>query len=168
MLVWDALVLLAAVLDSLRLPLAEQITIERSWSNVPSLESETEIQLAVDQSAETILECYLVGELPDALVATPATYSLRAFPRVRATLRYKFKPRERGDVHAGQVYAPARQCRLDFAGCCLHVQDDLVGVVSLARSKRRRYGFRNEAGRSDSELKWTRRYIGKGESATAV
>ena len=104
MLVWDALVLLAAILDGLRLPLAHEITIERFWSNVPSLDSETEIQLAVEQSAETILECHLVDDLPDALVAAPATRFLRAFPRVRATLRYKIKPRERGDVRAGQVY----------------------------------------------------------------
>jgi uncharacterized protein (DUF58 family) len=104
MLIWDALVLLAAILDGLRLPTAQQITIERSWSNAPSLDSETEIQLAVDHSAETILECHLVDDLPDALVAAPATHLLRAFPRVRATLRYKIEPRERGDVHAGQVY----------------------------------------------------------------
>ncbi len=104
MLAWDALVLLAAALDGLRLPRAQQITIERSWSNVPSLDSETEIQLAVEHGAEIIFECHLVDDLPDALVAAPATHFLRAYPRVRATLRYKIKPRERGDVRAGQVY----------------------------------------------------------------
>ncbi|MGB8031554.1 MAG: DUF58 domain-containing protein [Terracidiphilus sp.] len=103
-LVWDALVLLAAVLDGLRLPLAQEITIERSWSNAPALDSETEIELAVEHCRETILECHLVDDLPDALVATPATHFLRAFPRVRATLRYKIEPRERGDVRAGAVY----------------------------------------------------------------
>ena len=104
MLIWDALVLLAVFFDGLRLPPAQQITIERSWSNVPSLDSETEIQLAVEHSAETILECHLVDDLPDALVAAPATHFVRAFPRVRATLRYKIEPRERGDVRAGAVY----------------------------------------------------------------
>ena len=49
-------------------------------------------------AAETILECRLVDDLPDALVAAPATHDLRVFPRVRATLRYKIEPRERGDV----------------------------------------------------------------------
>ncbi len=104
MLAWDALVLLAAILDGMRLPVAREITIERSWSNAPSLDSETEIQLAVEHSAETILECHLVDDLPDALVASPATHFLRAFPRVRATLRYKMEPRERGDVRTGAVY----------------------------------------------------------------
>jgi uncharacterized protein (DUF58 family) len=104
MLAWDALVLLAAVLDGMRLPAAQQITIERSWSNAPALDSETEIQLAVEHDAGTILECNLVDDLPDALVAAPATHSLRAFPRVRATLRYRIEPRDRGDVRAGDVY----------------------------------------------------------------
>ena len=104
MIEWDALVLLAIILDGLRLPAAQRITIERSWSNAPALDSETEIQLAVEHDAETILECRLVDDLPDALVAEPATRTLRVFPRVRATLRYKFEPRERGDARAGAVY----------------------------------------------------------------
>ncbi len=104
MLVWDALVFLAVVLDGLRLPLAQQITIERSWSNAPALDSETEIQLAVEHSAETILDCNLLDDLPDALVSAPAARNLRVFPRARAMLRYKIEPRERGDVQAGAVY----------------------------------------------------------------
>ena len=104
MIEWDALVLLAAILDGLRLPAAQQITIERSWSNAPALDSETEIQLAVEHGREITLECCLLDDLPDALVAAPATRNLRVFPRVCATLRYKIKPRERGDVRAGAVY----------------------------------------------------------------
>jgi uncharacterized protein (DUF58 family) len=104
MLVWDALVFLAVILDGLRLPTAHEIMIERSWSNAPALDSESEIRLAVEHSAETILECHLVDDLPDALVAAPATRNLRVFPRIRATLRYKIEPRERGDVQAGPVY----------------------------------------------------------------
>jgi uncharacterized protein (DUF58 family) len=104
MLVWDALVLLGALLDGLRLPAAQQITIKRSWSNAPALDSETEIELAVEHAAETILECRLLDDLPDALVAEPATHSLRAFPRLRAALRYRIEPRERGDARAGALY----------------------------------------------------------------
>src|SRR5579863_5469150 len=101
---WDALVLLAVILDGIRLPAAQRITIERSWSNAPSLDSETEIRLTVELERGPTLECRLTDDLPDALVATPASHSLRVFPRVRAVLRYKFEPRERGDVRAGKVY----------------------------------------------------------------
>jgi len=104
MLVWSALVLIAILLDALRLPAARQIVVERSWSNAPSLDSETEIELAVEHSGSTILECRLVDDLPVALTTTPATHHLQAFPGVRASLRYKVEPRERGDASVGSVY----------------------------------------------------------------
>jgi uncharacterized protein (DUF58 family) len=106
--VWEVLVGGAILLDGLRLPAARLIAVERSWSNAPSLDSETEIELAVEQQGGTILECRLVDDLPDALVATPATHPLRAFPGVRASLRYRIEPRERGDAHTGAVYVRYR------------------------------------------------------------
>ncbi len=104
MLAWDALVLIAIVLDALRLPPARLITIERVWSNAPALDSETEIELAVEHSGGVILDCRLVDDLPGALATLPATHRLQAFPGVRASLRYKVEPRERGDARAGSVY----------------------------------------------------------------
>jgi uncharacterized protein (DUF58 family) len=108
MLAWDALVLLQVFADGLRLPPPHAITIERSWSNAPALDSETEIELAVESLAPkrggTFLECTLIDDLPPAMVATPATHKLRAYQGIRASLRYKIQPRERGDVHTGNVY----------------------------------------------------------------
>lgn len=104
MLVWDALVLLAVLLDFLRLPAPQSITVERSWSNAPSLSSTTEIEIAVDQNGGTILDCRIVDDLPEALVSVPTTRSLRVWPRVRAALRYKIDPLQRGDVTTGSVY----------------------------------------------------------------
>jgi uncharacterized protein (DUF58 family) len=101
---WDGLILLAIIIDFLRLPSPAQITIERSWSNAPSLDSDTEIELAIQRQGKIILQCRLVDDLPDALVAMPATHLLRAYPNVRASLRYRVEPRERGDVQTGDVY----------------------------------------------------------------
>ena len=104
MLVWDALVLIAVLGDGLRLPAPQSITVERSWSNAPSLSSATEIEIAVEQNGNTILNCRIVDDLPEALVGVPSTRSLRVYPRVRAALRYAIDPRERGDVTTGSVY----------------------------------------------------------------
>jgi uncharacterized protein (DUF58 family) len=104
MLVWDALVLIAVVWDGIRLPAPQLITVERSWNNAPSLSSATEIEIAVEQNGGTILECRIVDDLPEELVGVPATRSLRAWPRVRAALRYTFDPLQRGDVTTGAVY----------------------------------------------------------------
>ncbi len=112
MLAWDALVLLAAIFDWLRLPSAREITVERAWSNAPALDSETEIEIALEldreQHGDVVLDCRIVDDLPEALVTAPATQRLRVFPRVRAKLRYKVEPRERGDVRTGAVYVRYR------------------------------------------------------------
>jgi uncharacterized protein (DUF58 family) len=101
---WDALVLIAAALDGLRLPRPSQFFAERSWSNAPALDSETEIELAIENRGATIVECRLVDDLPPALVDSPATHRLTAFPRVPAKLRYRIRPQRRGDCETGWLY----------------------------------------------------------------
>jgi len=104
MLAWDALVLLAVILDGVRLPAPAKFFAERSWSNAPSLDSATEIELALENRGNLIVECRLIDDLPAALVADPATHRLVAFPRVPARLRYRIEPQERGDCETGSLY----------------------------------------------------------------
>jgi uncharacterized protein (DUF58 family) len=108
MLAWDAVVLLAALVDGLRLPRPGQLIAGRSWSNAPALDSQTEIELTVENQSRMIVECRLVDDLPPALVAQPATHRLMAFPRVPASLRYRVEPQERGDWETGWLYVRYR------------------------------------------------------------
>jgi len=108
MLVWDALVLVAALLDGLRLPAASQLAATRTWSNAPALDSETEIELTLENNGRTIINCRLVDDLPPALVADPAVQRLTAYPRVPARLRYRVEPQERGDCATGWLYVRYR------------------------------------------------------------
>ena len=103
MLVWDALVLIAVLLDCLRLPAPQAITVERSWSNAPSLSSTTEIEIAVEQNGNTILECRIVDDLPEALVGVPANpESARLATRARrAALHVRSAPTRRRDNRLG-------------------------------------------------------------------
>jgi uncharacterized protein (DUF58 family) len=104
MLGWDFLVLMAALLDGMRLPRPRELTVSREWLNTPALDGETEIELTVENHGRTILECRLLDDLPPALVAEPATYRATAFPRVAAAVRYRVRPRERGDWETGSLY----------------------------------------------------------------
>jgi uncharacterized protein (DUF58 family) len=108
MVVFEVLVLLAALFDGLRLPRAAQLTAGRTWSNVPALDSETEIELTIENNGHMIIECRLVDDLPPALVADPATHRLTAFPRVPANVRYRVEPTERGDWETGWLYVRYR------------------------------------------------------------
>ncbi len=114
MLAWDLLVLLFAFLDGLRLPAARDLAATRTWSNAPALDSETEIELTLENHGNLIVECRLVDDLPTALVALPAPHRLTAFPRVPARLRYRVEPRERGDCETGWLYLRYRS-RLGLA-----------------------------------------------------
>lgn len=104
MLLWDGIVILAALYDGFRLLASGPITVERSWSNAPALDSTTEIQLALEHDAGVVLDCRLIDDLPEAFVTAPAAYTLRAQPGIRSALRYTIEPRERGDARAGQVF----------------------------------------------------------------
>jgi uncharacterized protein (DUF58 family) len=111
MLGWDGLVLLAALLDGLRLPPAGALTAERSWSNAPALDNQTEIELTIENMGRTIVDCRLVDDLPMALTgvqAQPSTHRLTAFPRVPAKLRYSVTPQERGDTETGWLFVRYR------------------------------------------------------------
>jgi uncharacterized protein (DUF58 family) len=108
MLAWDSLVLLFAVLDGLRLPAAQQLTATRSWSNTPALDSETEIELTIENRGGMVVECRLTDDLPVALVAEPVEQRLTVFPRVAAKLRYTVHPQERGDWETGKLYVRYR------------------------------------------------------------
>jgi len=104
MLAWDALVLLASLLDGMRLPRPAQLTASRSWSNAPTLDSQTEINLTIENHGRVIVECRLIDDLPPALVREPQTLRITAFPRVPASVRYRVEPLERGDCETGMLY----------------------------------------------------------------
>jgi uncharacterized protein (DUF58 family) len=104
MLGWDALVLLAALLDGVRLPRPAELIAGRSWTNAPALDSETEIELTVENQSRVIVVCRIEDDLPPALVAEPNLQRLTVYPRVPATVRYRIEPQERGDCEARSLY----------------------------------------------------------------
>ena len=104
MLLWDALILVTALLDGLRLPAPATLTASRNWLSTPSLGNTVEIELSVTNPNPILLECTITDDLPPQLLETPAIHKLRAYPRQPATLRYAVNPRERGDVHTGNLY----------------------------------------------------------------
>jgi uncharacterized protein (DUF58 family) len=108
MLAWDGLVLLFALLDGLRLPAAAELIVGRSWANAPALDSETEIELTIENRGRMIIECRIVDDLPPALIEEPETLRLTAFPHVPARLRYRVEPKERGDWETGWLYVRYR------------------------------------------------------------
>jgi uncharacterized protein (DUF58 family) len=104
MLFWDALVLIIALIDGLRLPAPNTITAGRSWFAPLALGTSTEIELSVTNSNAILLNCSLLDDLPAQLLETPVAREIPAFAGQPATLRYTVQPRERGSVETGDLY----------------------------------------------------------------
>lgn len=104
MLVWEGIVLIAAMLDLLRLPKPHQLAAGRSWLNAAMLDGESEIELTVENHGSVLLDCRLLDDLPPALLPETVTLRLAAYPRIPASLRYRTTAQQRGDWQAGSLY----------------------------------------------------------------
>src|ERR1039458_4574078 len=56
MLVWDGLILLAALMDGLRLPRPAALTVGRTWLSAPSLGTTVEVELSIQHTGRTVLD----------------------------------------------------------------------------------------------------------------
>ena len=101
---WDVLILIAALFDGLRLPRPSTITASRAWLSAPSLAVPVEVELTLRHANPLVLNFRLTDDLPPQLIETPAPHTLRVWPRAAAILRTPLRPRERGDITAGDLY----------------------------------------------------------------
>lgn len=104
LLAWDVVVILLAILDGLRLPKPESITVSRSWLAAPALGQSAEVEIGVRQEGAQPLRLRVVDDLPPKLLAVPSALRGMAWPRDWLSLRYRFTPAERGDHECGRVY----------------------------------------------------------------
>lgn len=101
---WDACVLMAWLIDFLRLPRAGSLKLERSWSGPASLNNPVDVLLRMENQSNVDLECtQLLDDVPESL-REPELLQLKAPGRSSATLSYAVRPRQRGDIRLGQVY----------------------------------------------------------------
>jgi uncharacterized protein (DUF58 family) len=102
--VWDATVLLFALIDGLLLPAPSLVEATRSWISAPALGSASEVELTVLQRGRRLLRCRVMDDLPAAFMLAPQWMEATCYPGIPASLRYAFTPRQRGDHAAGKLY----------------------------------------------------------------
>lgn len=104
MLVWDIAVTVLTAFDLARLPAAERLRMERHWLSIPMQGVLTEVEVSVYQDGKSLLQCDLVDDLPQELAPLPLQLKTAVYPYVPATVRYRFKPKQRGDLAAGKLF----------------------------------------------------------------
>jgi uncharacterized protein (DUF58 family) len=101
---WDVLTVFAWVIDLVRLPRAQRLTVERIWSAPPSLNNAVEIVLRVGNQSPVAIECNrLLDDVPEAL-REPVLLQFKVPPESVIDISYPVRPRQRGDLKLGGVY----------------------------------------------------------------
>src|SRR5215469_11343623 len=101
---WDACVVIAWLLDLVRLPRAGLLKMERSWSGAASLNNPVNILLQVENQSDVDLECSRLLDDAAESLRQPSFLECRVPAHGSATLTYQAIPRQRGDVQLGQIY----------------------------------------------------------------
>lgn len=104
MLIWDLLVVLAFLVDLLRLPKPDQLELTRSWEHPPSLATPSQVTLFTRNLSAVPIRCHLIDETPASLREAPPSLSVVAPARDPVSVRYHILPRERGDIRLGRVF----------------------------------------------------------------
>jgi len=104
MLGWDGLLAVLCVVDAVRLPGPEALTVTRRFLDSPQLGEPTRVEIAVRMEADAVIDIRVVDDLHQALVAKPEMQRVEAFPREDAVCVQTIWPAERGDFAMGKVY----------------------------------------------------------------
>src|ERR1051326_3486507 len=101
---WDACAVIAWAVDLARLPRADRLVVERSWTHPPSLSNATEVTIELRNESGVPIECSVLDDLPRALIPEPPEVVIKVPARDSASVRYIVRPLERGDIKLGAAY----------------------------------------------------------------
>jgi uncharacterized protein (DUF58 family) len=104
MLLWDVLLLLAFLLDWLRLPRPNQLTVRREWRSPLSIGVNGAVNLSIANQSSVDLWVSAYDELPLSNWHTSKTASLNLPAHSSRSITYEYTPGTRGDLRTGKVF----------------------------------------------------------------
>ena len=104
MFAWDALVLLAWLVDLAQLPRPAELGVRRSWRSPAALRVPSDVELTLTNSAGRSVHATLVDRVPLQLRNEPPTLTLKSAARGEASASYRILPAQRGDSKLGDCY----------------------------------------------------------------
>ncbi len=104
MLVWDGLIGLLAIIDLVGLPDPSVLEMTRRFRHSPALGERTEIEYELMQQSNRIVTITITDDLHPALIATPRSLAVMAYPQDAARTVLECYPGRRGDFRLGKIY----------------------------------------------------------------
>ncbi len=104
MLAWDGLVLALFAADLAMLPAAKRLTVTRRFVDSPKLGEQTEVELALVQESDRLLDVVITDDLEVSLMPVPEPRRVLAYPRDAVKTVLACFPGRRGDLRLGKIY----------------------------------------------------------------
>jgi uncharacterized protein (DUF58 family) len=101
---WDLFALIAWAIDFWRLPKAEQLIVQRSWSGPASLSNHVEVVIELNNQSRVGVDCRILDDVPESLRSEPPELTIRVVGQSWGTSTYMVRPLARGDVRLGAAY----------------------------------------------------------------
>jgi uncharacterized protein (DUF58 family) len=104
LILWDAVLFLAFLVDWFRLPPASELQVRREWHSALSIKVGSEVEIVVQNSSARDLRISVMDELAPSPWYRLRWLTLIAPAEGKGRVTQKFTPGERGDIHLGRVY----------------------------------------------------------------
>jgi uncharacterized protein (DUF58 family) len=104
MLLWDGLLLLGFLIDWLRLPRPQQVTVRREWRSPLSIGVPAEGTLSVANQSSIDLWVGACDELPPSNRHASKAITLNVRAQSGRSINYEYTPGTRGDLRTGRVF----------------------------------------------------------------
>jgi uncharacterized protein (DUF58 family) len=102
--VWDAFVIAAWLVDAVRLPKPGKLTTRRDWSSPLALRVPSQVTLTLVNESASRIVASIVDAAPAWACSEPPVVRVTAQARDEAGARYSIVPSERGELSIGDAY----------------------------------------------------------------
>jgi len=103
-LVWDVLLLIAALVDLRRLPRPEQLIVTRRWTEAVPLSVPSHVEIVVRNTGKVAVIAEIFDEVPAQLRDEIPNVQLTARGKAEGVASYEIVPVSRGDTTVGDIF----------------------------------------------------------------
>ncbi|HVH88143.1 MAG TPA: DUF58 domain-containing protein, partial [Terriglobales bacterium] len=153
---WDALLLIAWLLDLRSLRTPAQIMVERAFTSPLALDEPAQVRLTVTNTGRAGIRVQVLDDIPAQLRPSPAELSFSIPAGQERVAEYQIEPRERGDCELGPAHL---RCQTWFGVAQRWAEADLrqtVRVYPSLQSARRHQLFLLRSRRIELERRLVR------------
>ncbi len=102
--IWDGMVILAWLIDLARLPPPAALKVTRRWSEPPSLNLDSQVELQLENTGARALEIHIEDDVPATICGELPAFTLSVPAHGIARAGYTIHPTARGDLRLGRTF----------------------------------------------------------------